>query len=103
MGAKSAAERLTSRVEEAIERGVLSSDTTVVNARMEIVNLRAEAVRRDAMAMIHQDAEDYKKRGWIQDAATRCADRVEAMIKKFTDEGIPHQHPKLMAAYEASK
>lgn len=103
VGAMKAQEKLSQLVNEALKKGVESRHDNVRQARMKITDLKAESIRRDAQCMIFKSEEEYKKKGWIEDAATKCADSVEKMIQNAISGGIPDSHPKLTAAYMASK
>eukprot|EP00931_Biecheleriopsis_adriatica_P118965 TRINITY_DN9425_c0_g1_i2.p1 TRINITY_DN9425_c0_g1~~TRINITY_DN9425_c0_g1_i2.p1 ORF type:complete len:229 (-),score=65.62 TRINITY_DN9425_c0_g1_i2:26-712(-) len=95
--------KLQELVELALQRGVKVTHGSVKLARVGIMNLRAESIRRDAKAMIHASEEEYREKGWIADAATKCADRVEAMINRAVSEGISRDLPKMQAAWQVSK
>jgi len=96
-------EQLKEFLNSALKKGVELRHDTVMRARLIITDLQAESIRRDAKAMIFTSDEEYRRKGWIEDAATKCADNVEKMVAKAIKNGIPDAHPKLTAAYMASK
>jgi len=98
-----AAMKLSTLLETALRKGVLLNHDSIKFARATIVNLKGESIRREAKAMIHASEEVYRKQGYIPDAATNCADKVEHMINLAVEQGIPRAHPKLTAAWNASK
>jgi len=103
-GALLHADKIQACLSKALTNGVDRMHDYVREARTNIIDLKAEAISRDAKCMIFTSDQEYQKKGWIEDAATKCANAVEKMIQDATEkDGIPNSHPALTAAYKASK
>lgn len=103
MFASDAAEKVLRLISESLKIGVHPGHESVRFARDCVPSLKAEGIRRDAKAMIYACDQEFDKKGYIEDAATKCADRVELMIRKAVQQGLSEAHPKMQAAYAAGK
>eukprot|EP00930_Biecheleria_cincta_P042217 TRINITY_DN29038_c0_g1_i1.p1 TRINITY_DN29038_c0_g1~~TRINITY_DN29038_c0_g1_i1.p1 ORF type:complete len:807 (-),score=99.39 TRINITY_DN29038_c0_g1_i1:86-2485(-) len=103
MFATDAAEKVLRLISESLKIGVHPGHDSVRFARDCVPTLKAEGIRRDAKAMIYACDQEFAKKGYIEDAASNCADQVELLIRKAVHQGLSESHPKMQAAYSAAK
>eukprot|EP00927_Polykrikos_kofoidii_P055013 TRINITY_DN49331_c0_g1_i1.p1 TRINITY_DN49331_c0_g1~~TRINITY_DN49331_c0_g1_i1.p1 ORF type:complete len:922 (+),score=212.98 TRINITY_DN49331_c0_g1_i1:339-3104(+) len=101
--AMKASERLTGVVKQTVERGVNPGNPIVFEAKKAALELRAEAVRRNALALLYEDEVTFKAQGWIAGKATELADKIDAEVMAASDAGIDFGHPKVKEARKSAK
>lgn len=102
--AQSAAARIKQQLELGMAKGIPVNNESVFLARQAEIDLRAEAVRRNALKIVSDDQQEYREKGFVPESANKAAERVEAEIERAKREGVPAYHAKLAdAAASASE
>jgi len=101
--AAQAAERMKNLMSMTLGKGVPAFHNAIITTRQKMIELKAEAVRRDAVAFLYEDAQIMKTHGWIANKAIELSDKIEEAVKKAQSEGVARTHPKLSEALDKAQ
>jgi len=101
--ATKACSRVNTLLEAALEKGVLGAHKCVLASRQAMLELRAEACRRNAGSYLEKDRLQFEEKGWIENAAIQMADKMQLAIRDAEGHGVPIAHPKLKESQERCK
>jgi len=96
--AQQAAGRLESLVNMTLGRGVQPKHESVRAAKDAINELRAEAVRRNGLVLLHEDTTTFAEQGYVPNMATDLADKIDVEAFAARDLGVSISHDKLTEA-----
>jgi len=90
-----AANRVRLLLSAGLAKGVPIAHKAVAVCRKVDMDLRAEALFRNALAEVHKDSEQYVSSGYIVDAAVQAADSIEAAVQRAQREGVRPANPRI--------